>query len=450
MENEFSFRTRSAKIEEISGQECSVLIIGGGITGAGIASVLAENGIDAVLVEKGDFASGTSSGSSKLIHGGLRYLANGEIGEVRDLLKERDFLLKHTDIVKPLNFHIILDDYSWKKYVLRFGLFLYNILGGRFSIPGFRKNNGTYPEGVRGYFEYMDAYTDDSSLVVYNIVSAARKGAVCLNYCEAREFTMENGNHTVKVTDSINGKDFLLRPGVIVNAAGPWAGGLMGKLGNSADKPFRLSKGVHIVLPSSVIETESAIAFRSHIDKRQMFIIPRGEVVHAGTTDTFVDSPEDLEITDADISYIIESVSQLFPNVQRSDVVTAFSGIRPLFGSGDDPGKVTRGFDILVNGRVVNVLGGKITNYRSASRKVALKVAELLGREISVAGLPLISYERPRDGNTIRHEIFHECPMTLEDIMRRREAYTIYRKDSGKSVEQSVKDEMIRAGMVSR
>lgn len=448
MSDEFSFRTREAGLSEIEGSHCDVLVIGGGISGAGVANILSENGVDTILVEKGDFASGTSSGSSKLIHGGLRYLAQGEIREVRELLKERNYLLNHTDFVKPLNFHIIVDEYSWKKYTLRFGLFLYNLLAGKLSIPRFRKNTGEYPASVRGYFQYMDAYTDDSLLVIHNIVSAHRNGARCFNYVEAVRLDKSNSGYTVHLKDTLSGKDSVITADLVVNAAGPWASELLEKFNLKLDKPLQLSKGIHLVVPAEKIPISHAIAFRSHLDKRQMFIIPRGKVVHIGTTDTFVTEPDDFKINEVDVKYIVESVQALYPTLSRMDVVAAYAGLRPLFGSGDDPGKVSRDFEIVSTGRIVSLLGGKITNYRSASRKAVDRISTLLNRKIETSGLPKITYRRSASGGSIRDIIKHECPVTFEDIMRRRMAYRIYEPDQGKSREAHVMDEMKKEGMV--
>lgn len=447
LEHEFSYRTRKSTLDSIDGKEFDVMIVGGGITGAGVASILAHNGMSTLLVERDDFASGTSSGSSKLIHGGLRYLAQGEFREVRELLKERDYLVNHTDIVKPLKFHILLDKYSWKKYTLRLGLFLYNLLDGRLEIPRFRRNDGRYPAGVKGYFEYMDAYTDDSRLVIYNIVSARRKGAVCLNYVEAQNIEIGRDQCSAILRDSITGKERSIKARVVVNAAGPWAADIMKGMDASLDAPFRLSKGIHIVLPANKIPVSEAIAFRTHIDRRQMFVIPRGDVVHVGTTDTFVNSPDDFSINDDDIDYIVKSVSELFPGVSRSDMITAYSGLRPLFGQGDNPGKVSRDFEIRVNGRSVSLLGGKITNYRAAARKASESIGSVLGIPVKTEGLPEITYSRPPDDGLIEYVIMYECPITFEDIMRRRMGYRIYTLDGGKSKEDRVRSEMLKAGM---
>ncbi len=444
---EFSFKTRKDDIVVASGGEFEVLIVGGGISGAGIANILAENGIRTVLVEKSDFASGTSSGSSKLVHGGLRYLANGEFREVKDLLKERDYLVNNTQIVKELNFHILVDEFSWKKSTIRFGLFLYNLLSGKLSIPRYRKNDGRYPSQVRGYFEYKDAYTDDSKLVIYNIVSAKRAGALCLNYVQATGFSKVGDKTTVNLKDTVSGSEFKINAKVVVNACGPWARDLMEMAGVGDEVSLKLSKGIHLVVPSGVAPVKDAIAFRTPLDGRQMFVIPRGEVVHIGTTDTFVSGPDDFRIVDEDVDYLIKSASYLFPGITKEDIITSFSGLRPLFGKGDDPGKISREFQVVAKDNLVNVLGGKITNYRSAARKVAGAISPLLGRKIMTEGLPTINYSPADSERDINYMIMNECPVTFEDIMRRRGAYRVYSLDAGKSKEGKVIKAMEEAGM---
>lgn len=450
MDVEFSYRTRSEDIEKIKGKQCDVLIVGGGITGAGAVNILAANGLDVVLVDKGDFASGTSSGSSKLIHGGLRYLAQGEIMEVRGLLKERDYLTANTDIVKPMDFHILVDQYSWRKGTLRFGLFMYNLLSGKFSIPKFIENDGLYPDSVKGYFQYNDSYTEDSLLVISNIVTAKKHGAVCLNYVEAAEFNTEDERNLVTLVDHTTGEKFTLEPAIIINAAGPWAGVLSSKLDLKLDQGLKLSKGIHLVVPADKIPIKNAIAFRTHIDKRQMFIIPRGNVVHIGTTDTFTSDPDDFAVNTEDVDYVVKSVSQLFPSLTNSDVITAFCGIRPLFGEGNDPGSVTRDFEIRIRGSVMSILGGKITNYRTASRDAAIKVSDMLRKPLKTKGLPVIEYRRPDFSlpERVEYEIYHECPVYTEDIMRRREAARIYATDMGRSIEPVVKEQALKAGLL--
>ena len=283
-----------------------------------------------------------------------------------------------------------------------------------------------------------------------NIITAKMHGAVCLNYVEAVEFVTQDSGSQATLLDHTTGERFTVQPEVIINAAGPWAGELSSKLDLKLEHGLKLSKGIHLVVPAEKIPVKNAIAFRTYIDKRQMFIIPRGEVVHIGTTDTFTSAPDDFTVTDDDIEYVVKSVAKLFPSLRKEDVITSFCGIRPLFGEGNDPGTVTRDFELRMKGNVLSILGGKITNYRTASQDAALKVSEMLGMPIKTKGLPIIEYKRPVMNlpERIEYEIYHECPVYTEDIMRRREAARIYTLDMGKSIEPVVREQALKAGML--
>ena len=442
-ESEFSFRTRQRDIETIGESDFEFFVIGGGINGSGTASLLAQNGRKVLLVDRNDFASGTSSGSSKLIHGGLRYLANFEFREVKRLLSERNYLLTHTEIVKPLLFDVVVDEYSWKKISLRTGLTIYNLLSGRIKLPRYHRNSGTFPEHVKGYFTYEDSMTDDSLLVISNVVTAHSHGAICLNYVEPLEIWEENGKWHAILKDFISGRTLQISTKFIVNAAGPWVTRIPGidKAGNLSN--LLLSKGIHIVVDSSLFHGKNAVVFRSPIDRRQMFIIPRGEVIHIGTTDTFTSSPDDWKITEEDIEYIISSARSIIPELGRKDIIESFAGIRPLFGSGSDPGKVTRKSSVIMNKNVVSILGGKITDYRLTAQSVARIINKCLPRNkrLTFKGLPTIDYRR-NNSDAIIQAVFNECALNEEDILRRRIGARLYTKDGGKSLESHVKEKV--------
>jgi glycerol-3-phosphate dehydrogenase len=432
--HEFSYRTRKIQLGEIAGKRARVLIVGGGIVGAGVANILAQNGLQPVLVERCDFASGTSSGSSKLIHGGLRYISQGRFLLVRDLLRERNYLLDKTDIVKKLNFDIVVDDYSWGSASIRAGLFLYGILGNGFSIPRRRRNTGKYPAGVRGYFSYWDGVTDDASLVIYNIVSAQRNGARCLNYTELKSISWTGGWFDVRLSDRFTGEERAMEADAVVNCAGPWAMKVAEMCGIVERGEFRLSKGVHIIVDRKIVPVSDAVVFRSHLDGRQMFVIPREKVVIIGTTDEFVDDPDDFSIPEEHTDYIVRSAARLFPSVTRESILTSYAGIRPLFGRGSSAGSVSREFSVSVHGRFISVFGGKLTDYRSASRRVASVLARVSGLKIRTKGMPVVDYARESmDGNPYEYAIMHECAMTFEDIARRRFGLSIYSGDLGAS-----------------
>ncbi|MGP6239204.1 glycerol-3-phosphate dehydrogenase/oxidase [Cuniculiplasma sp. SKW4] len=434
----FDLRKRCEWIDSLENKEeiFDVAIIGGGITGAGIANIMASNGVKCILLEMKDFGSGTSSGSSKLIHGGIRYLANFEIREVRDLLHERNYLLKHSEIVKPMNFKILVDQYSWKKTTLRLGIFVYNILSGSLSIPMYVRNRGEMSDSIKGYFNYKDAWTDDTKMVIYNIVSAVRKGAICLNYSKVLKIEDEKDHVFVEFKDSIRQVERKVRARYVINAAGPWAGEVSRMEDSKFSGSLKLSRGIHVVVPSEKIGSSDSIVFRSHLDSRQMFIIPRGEVTIIGTTDRFVNSPDDFAVDNDDVEYIVESAKRLYPDLDKSDITYSYAGIRPLYGDSDDPGSISRGFVVKVKGRFINIYGGKLTNYRSVSRKVAKIYGKIVGKKLNVKGLPEINYNRPKlvGKDLYQYERDYECAIFPEDILIRREAYPFNLRDRGDSL----------------
>ncbi|MEM3318723.1 MAG: FAD-dependent oxidoreductase [Thermoplasmatales archaeon] len=433
---EFSYFTRKKTLEKLDGKEFDVLIIGGGIAGAGVAGILAANDLRVLLVEKGDFGSGTSSNSSKLIHGGLRYLAQGHFLLTRELLLERNYLLKNVEIVRSMNFDILIDNFSWSKFSISFGLFLYNILGGIRQIPRFHRGKYNY-DGYRGYFSYMDGLTDDALLVVYNVVSAVMSGASALNYVSVQDLKDYDEGVLVNLKDSLDGRSYTVRASAVVNATGPWVNEIHEKYTGKKIENLKLSRGVHLILNNKHLNIQNAIAFRSHIDKRQMFLIPRGEVVIAGTTDDFTDRPWDDHIEEKEREYIFSSVSRIIRELKKDDVVGEYVGVRPLYGRGNDPGRVTRDFHLLTEKRMISVMGVKITNYRNASRKVSAKVGNVLGHKIKTSGLPVISYRR-NCADAIECAIKQECAITTEDVIRRRIGAFYFTVDRGRSLEEIV------------
>ncbi len=435
---EFSYLTRKNDLKNLNGKEYEVVIVGGGIVGAGIANVLSANGIKILLIDKGDFASGTSSNSSKLIHGGLRYLAQGHLLLTRELLKERNYLLKNLDFVSRMKFDILIDDSSWSRSSLYFGLFLYNLLGGKIEFPRFKRDGYSY-DGYRGHFTYEDASTDDALLVVHNVVSAVMQGATAINYLEATEFKDVEGRVETKLVDRLEEGSFHVKSKIVVNAAGPWVNAALKGYGSRKIDDLRLSKGSHLILKKDKFNLKNAVAFRSHLDRRQMFIIPKGDVVIVGTTDKFVDSPNSFVMDDEEEEYIVDSVRKVFPNVGEEDVVGSYSGIRPLYGSGDDPGRVTRDFHIGKSGKMITIMGVKITNYRSASRKICRQIGEMLNKSLNVRDLPRVEYSRSgRD--PLECAVMHECALTVEDVVRRRLGYYYSTTDQGQKETSSIKE----------
>ena len=440
MDSEFSSSTRTTALNDLDGKDFEVTVIGGGITGAGIANILAENGITTLLLEKGDFADGTSSGSSKLVHGGLRYLQSGRFVEVYRLLHERNYLINHTDIVKPLEFHILTGAKMWSPVELGIGISIYNAMSGKNPLVRHHHNNGEYPGEISGFYSYIDGITVDSELVIYNIISAYRHGAICLNYSGVTSIEKLDERYWVRIQDTLSGKFYNISSKILINAAGPWGNNILKLAALPEEKNFRLSKGIHLVFPFTVWNRKNAVVIKSPIDGRQIFIIPSGEVAYLGTTDVFVTDPEDFSVQKEDIEYLIDSVKDLFPDFTSEKITATFSGIRVLLGSGNDPGKISRDFSIRADGNFISVLGGKITDYRVGARKTAKIVSKLLGKKMKIKNMPYIDYSRESDD--VDHIIKYECPVKSEDILRRRLAVRIYSADSGKSMEDDIRKKM--------
>ncbi len=437
---EFSYFTRKKDLKEIEGREFDVLVVGCGIAGAGIASILSTNQLKVLLIDKADFASGTSSNSSKLIHGGLRYLGQGHVLLTWELLRERNYLLNHLDFVRRLRFDILVDESSWSKGSLYLGLFLYNLLGGTPTLPRFRRDGYSYP-GYKGRFTYEDASTDDALLVIHNVVSSVMQGATAINYLEAVEFQETPDGIRTTLIDRFEDGKYSVRSKVVVNASGPWVNEIYGLYASNRIDNLRLSKGSHLIVRKEKFHSENAVAFRSHLDRRQMFIIPKGEVVIVGTTDRFIESPESWEIDEDESEYILESLKRLVPSISREDVIGSYSGIRPLYGKGDDPGRVTRDFHVDVSGRMLTIMGVKITNYRSASRKISRRVGKMLGIKLNVRGLPKIIYRRGGE-DLLTAAINNECALTADDVLRRRLGVYYSTIDQGRSMRKEIEERL--------
>lgn len=361
-----------------------LLVIGGGINGAGIARDAAGRGLSVVLCEKDDLAQGTSSRSGKLVHGGLRYLEYYEFRLVREALIEREVLMNAAPhIIWPMRFvlpHSPTDRPAW---LVRLGLFLYDHLGGRKKLPGTRTLDlRRDPEGAplldqytRG-FEYSDCWVDDARLVVLNALDAAERGARVLTRCEVATARREDGAWTVTLKHRLTGETETVRAKCLVNAAGPWVSDVVGRVaGSNSSRNVRLVKGSHIVVPK-FWQGANAYLVQNH-DRRVIFINPyEGDKALIGTTDIpYEGRAEDVTADESEIDYLIAAVNRYFkPKLRREDVLYSFSGVRPLFDDGKgNPSAVTRDyvFDLDETGGapLLNVFGGKITTFRELAER---------------------------------------------------------------------------------
>lgn len=366
-----------------------LFVIGGGINGAGIARDAAGRGLSVMMCEKDDLAQGTSSRSGKLVHGGLRYLEYYEFRLVREALIEREVLLNAAPhIIWPMRFvlpHSPTDRPAW---LVRLGLFLYDHLGGRQKLPGTRSLDlRRDPEGAplldnysKG-FEYSDCWVDDARLVTLNALDAAERGASILPRTRCVAATRHNGKWEISLQDA-SGTARTVFAKVLVNAAGPWVLDIVNQVTHTkSSRNVRLVKGSHIIVPK-FWEGQQAYLVQN-TDKRVIFINPyEGDKALIGTTDIpWQGKAEAVTADDSEQQYLIDVVNRYFKvKLRASDVITRFSGVRPLFDDGKgNPSAVTRDYvfdlDDQQNAPLLHVFGGKITTFRKLAEHAIQKLA---------------------------------------------------------------------------
>jgi D-erythritol 1-phosphate dehydrogenase len=360
-----------------------LLVIGGGVNGAGIARDAAGRGLTVILCEKDDLAQGTSSRSGKLVHGGLRYLEYYEFRLVREALIEREVLLESAPhIIWPMRFVLPHSPDDRPAWLVRLGLFFYDHLGGRKRLPGTRSLNlRTAPEGapvkpefVKG-FEYSDCWVDDARLVALNALAAKEQGADIRTRTACVSARRENGLWKIELKDAASGKRSEISARALVNAAGPWVNDVIGRVaGLNSSHSVRLVKGSHIVVPKFWEGRHAYLVQNS--DKRVIFINPyQNDLALIGTTDIPYEGRADDVAADADeVDYLIAAVTRYFKRqLQRADVIHSFAGVRPLYDdNADNPSAVTRDYEFELdapNGGapMLSVFGGKITTFRKLS-----------------------------------------------------------------------------------
>jgi glycerol-3-phosphate dehydrogenase len=366
-------------------------IIGGGVNGCGIARDAAGRGLSVLLCEKGDLGSGTSSTSTKLIHGGLRYLEHFEFKLVSEALQERETLLYLAPhIVKPMRFILPHNKSMRPAWMLRVGLFLYDFLGRRKVLPASRfvklrkEVFGKYLKAdFQKAFAYSDCWVDDSRLVVLNAVDAKRLGAEIRTKSEVTRVVHEDGLWHMSIQDRQTGKITYAHARALVNAGGPWAGKIAQAIvKNEEEDSLRLVKGSHIIFPR-LFDHDHAYIFQND-DERIVFAIPyEKNFTLVGTTDVeFEGDPSHVEIDNDEEVYLCEAINRYLANpVGPGDVVFAFSGVRPLFDDGADDAKAaSRDYVLQLEGGMpqtpplLTVYGGKITTYRELSEEVMAKL----------------------------------------------------------------------------
>ena len=357
-----------------------VAVVGGGINGAGIARDAAGRGLSVVLAEKGDLAEGTSSRSGKLVHGGLRYLEYYEFRLVREALKEREVLLKAAPhIIWPMRFVLPHSPEQRPAWLIRLGLFFYDHLGGRQKLPGSRRLDlRTAPEGrairdeYKLAFEYSDCWVDDARLVVLNALDAKERGAEIRTRTEVVAARREANHWQVTLKDEATGRRDTVRARVLVNAAGPWVEGVLGRVsGINASRHVRLIKGSHIVVRKFWDGPQAYLLQNS--DNRVIFVNPyQDDLCLIGTTDIPYDGlAEEVSADEEEVAYLLAAVNRYMRvRLSAQDVLHRFSGVRPLYDdNAANPSAVTRDYVFDIDGGgglppLLSVFGGKITTYR--------------------------------------------------------------------------------------
>lgn len=370
-----------------------VIIIGGGATGLGTAVDAASRGYKTLLLEQSDFAKGTSSRSTKLVHGGVRYLAQGDVALVYEALHERGLLLKNAPhLVKDQEF--IIPVYSWfSKYKYLIGLKLYDLLAGR---SGFKKSiflsaakvikaiPGLKPDGLVGGVSYSDGQFDDARLALNLAQTAAEYGGVLLNYTRVTGLTKENGNvNGLSFTDVETGKSYTLKAKAVINATGVFVDEILKMDVPSGRAIVRPSQGAHIVLDPSFLNGDSALMIPKTPDGRVLFAVPWHGKVLVGTTDTPLNEhslePKPL---DEEIEFILTTAGKyLTKEPSRKDVLAAFAGLRPLAAPGKDTDstkEISRSHKLIISkSGLITITGGKWTTYRRMAMDVVDKAIEL-------------------------------------------------------------------------
>ncbi|MDH9160474.1 MULTISPECIES: glycerol-3-phosphate dehydrogenase/oxidase [Staphylococcus] len=382
--------------KDLKNDSYDVVIIGGGITGAGIALDASERGMKVALVEMQDFAQGTSSRSTKLVHGGLRYLKQLQVGVVAETGRERAIVYENgPHVTTPERMLLPLHKGgSMGKFTTSIGLGVYDRLAGvkkaeRKKMLNAKETLEKEPlvkkDGLKGGGSYVEYRTDDARLTIEVMKRAEEKGATIINHTKSVHFTYDsketvNGIH---VEDQINGETYPIKAKKVINASGPWVDEVRSGDYARNNKQLRLTKGVHIVIDQSNFPLGQAVYFDTEKDGRMIFAIPREGKAYVGTTDTFYDNNKTAPlVTQEDRDYLIEAVNYMFPdvNVTDDDIESSWAGIRPLIlEEGKDPSEISRK-DEVWEGKsgLLTIAGGKLTGYRH----MALEIVDLLAKRL--------------------------------------------------------------------
>lgn len=382
--------------KDLKDQEFDVVIIGGGITGAGIALDASERGMKVALVEMQDFAQGTSSRSTKLVHGGLRYLKQLQVGVVAETGRERAIVYENgPHVTTPERMLLPMHKGgSMGKFTTSIGLAMYDRLAGvkkaeRKTMLNAKETLEKEPlvkkAGLKGGGSYVEYRTDDARLTIEVMKRAEEKGAKVINHTKSVHFTYDSNEKVngIQVEDQINNETYPIKAKKVINASGPWVDEVRSGDYARNNKQLRLTKGVHIVIDQSKFPLGQAVYFDTEKDGRMIFAIPREGKAYVGTTDTFYDNNKTSPLANQeDRDYLIDAINYMFPdvNVADEDIESSWAGVRPLIlEEGKDPSEISRK-DEVWEGKsgLLTIAGGKLTGYRH----MALEIVDLLSKRL--------------------------------------------------------------------
>ncbi|HEV7735725.1 MAG TPA: glycerol-3-phosphate dehydrogenase/oxidase [Candidatus Binatia bacterium] len=384
---------RDSAIGALAGADLDLLVVGGGITGAGIARDAALRGLSVALIEAVDFAAGTSSRSSKLIHGGVRYLQQGDVGLVREAASERAVLRKLAPhLAEPLL--MVMPTYGRGTHMkLGAGLWAFEKIATVDASERHRmwdrdealKSEPTLAgKGLFGAATFVEYLTDDARLVLANIAGAVAAGALCANHAEV--IALDRTQATIR--DALSGRTVRTRARVIVNAAGPWVGEVRRRAGAASGRQLQLTKGIHLVVDHARLPVQHIVVMSAR-DKRSVFAVPRDGVTYLGTTDTMFGRPTlHPEVTAEDADYLLEAANRTFAGepLQQRDVLASWAGLRPLLAEeGKSASEISRKDEIMVDASsgLISIAGGKLTTYRRMAERVVDQVCQKLDKKIA-------------------------------------------------------------------
>lgn len=450
---------RAQTIQALTSKPLDILVIGGGIVGSGIARDAAMRGLRVGLIEQYDFAFGTSSRSSRLLHGGLRYLAQGRVGLVHEASVEKKIvhhIAPHISSPLAFVFPTYKDNREWKLWQLKIGVKIYDLLCGGRNLgasswmnkeEALRWSPDLQPNNLNGAVRYYDGLTNDARLVLDTLRSATKSGAHVLNYCRYNSAEFASGQWRCHLTNTLSGETFDVTAKAVVNATGPWAGRTQ-----HSHVQLRLTKGIHLVVDKSRISVPDAMVMTE--GKRILFVIPWGDRTILGTTDTdYNGSLESVHADADDIAYVLKVTNQHFPSVKltTADVISSWAGLRPLIADPNGkPSDISRSHEIKnPEPHWWDVAGGKLTTYRLMAEQTVDQIVDKLNFNASpcrTAKEPLLprtetdglsSITPPEFGKaSVEHFCRKEWAVHVADVMVRRTSWHYYHRDAAERAAQ--------------